>query len=267
MSSAKIVANSRIIYNEVRNQLTSGQIANWRISTYESDLTQNQKFTLNDLKSLMDLDNDYMPEMIIKNIFDKLSRGEIDQDNLWFIMIDSCIMCTQSIETIIKNIRNQLSNNAYIVLIKNNISTIENNFKIANQNNNKYNNIDFTLLKQNIAYLEGKYLDGDSYMHDESSYDDVITTNIYHENEILTKIENKILKSNNNRWNPLFRNESNDDAQLLLLEDYMSYVQDSNGIFITKDKLYIEGCKGPNGTPIILLPFKIITPFASSTVI
>jgi len=244
MSQAKIVANSRIIYDNIRNDLTHGQIANWRISI-NSDLNSNMKFTANDLKSLMDLDNEgmydnYIPEMITKNIFDKLSRGEINQDNLWFIMIDSCIMCTQPIDEIIKYIRMQVSSDAYIVLIKNNINTIENNFKLHNKNNSRYNNIDFKLLKKNIAYLDGKYSDGDLYMYDQLFHNDVITTNIYHENKLLIDVENNIINKHNGKWISQFRNEANDDAQLLLLEEYMSYIYNSNGLLITNDKLLIN---------------------------
>jgi hypothetical protein len=241
MAQTKIVANSRVIYNDARNMLTSGQIANWRMSTHNSDLAVNKKFTFEELNSFMDLVDDgmfesYVPDMIKRDIFDKLARGEIEQDKLWFVMIDSCVMCKYSVEQIVKDLRNELTVDAYIVLIKNNISTIENQYKLANENDQRYANIDFSLLKMNIAFLDGKYLDGDCYMHDESFHDQVITTNIYHENQLLIKAENDLLHENNGKWHPTFRNGANDDAQLYLLEDYMSYVYSSNGLLITKDK-------------------------------
>jgi hypothetical protein len=247
MAGTKIVANSRIIYNDIRSELTSGQIANWRFQTFNSQLNS-EKYTLDDLKTMMDLDDDgmynnYIPENINNIIFDKLSRGEIEQGDIWFVMIDSCVMCTQNLEQIIKDIREKLTNSAYIVLIKNNINNIENKFKLDNKNDSRYSNIDFYILKQNIAFIDGLYMDGDSYMDDGSLHDIVITTNIYHENQLLTYAENSILDDTNGYWIPTFRNEANDDAQLLLMKDYMSYICDSNGLIITHDKLLIEKIK------------------------
>jgi hypothetical protein len=253
MAQTKIVANSRVIYNDARDMLTSGQIANWRMTTYETDLTVNKKFTFDELNSFMDLVDDgmnenYVPDMIKRDIFDKLARGIIDQDKLWFVMIDSCVMCTESVEQIVKDLRIELAVESYIVLIKNNINTIENQYKLANENDQRYSNIDFSLLKMNIEFLDGKYLDGDSYMFDESFHDQVITTNLYHENQLLITAEDELLAANNGKWHPIFRNEANDIAQLSLLEDYMSYVQDCNGLMITRDNGLISKIKNKQQT-------------------
>lgn len=239
-----IAANSRIIYDSMRNNLTSGQIANWRMSTY-TDLNSNKKYTIEELKTFMDLDNDglydnYVPEFIIKNVIDKLMRGELEQDKIWFLMIDSCTMCTKIVEPILKYIRKELGSDAYIILINNNINKIENQYKLINKNNDKYTNINFNILNENLAYLNGKYLDGDVYMNDGTTYDVILESNIYHENQLLTNAEDDIMDESNGYWIGSYRNEANDDAQILLLNDYMSYIQDSNGLMITIDNGLIE---------------------------
>jgi hypothetical protein len=233
------MASSQIIYNHSRPSLTAGQIANWRQQTY-TNLGYNTKYTKEELESLMDLDcNTMQPENIQEEILDQLKEelimGEISHENLHFVLIDSCVMCTQDIQELLSQIRDDIQNSDKIILIDTHIGMTENDYKLINSE--KYSNIDFQQLQKNIAFLKGHELDGDLIMRDDLC-SMVLKTNFYLENQILTSVEDEMME--NNQWEKGSRNEANDNAQLLLMEQILEMIPGSNGIIISNDKLLIQ---------------------------
>lgn len=233
------MASSQIIYHHSRPSLTEGQIANWRQKTYKN-IELNTKYSKNDLTSLMDLDcNNMQPETIQAEILDQLKEelilGDFSHENLHFVLIDSCVMCTQDIKELLSVIRDNIQNSDKIILIDTHIGMTENNYKLVNSE--KYSNINFKKLQKNLAFLKGYELDGDIIMRD-NLCSMVLKTNFYLENQILTSVEDEMLE--NNQWERGSRNEANDNAQILLMEQILEMIPSSNGIIVTHDKLLIQ---------------------------
>lgn len=229
------MASSQIIFQNARNDLTEGQIANWREHTYQN-LGVNKKFTLYELQTFMDIECLNIEEEIMDQLKEQLILGEISHEELYFVLIDSCVMCTQDIQSILYNITENISNNAKIILIDSHIGKTENNYKLINSE--KYSNIDMYVLENNLAYIKGQEIDGDIIMTDDFLYTAVLKTNFYLENKILTKVEDELM--DNNKWKKGSRNEANDNAQILLIEYLLEIIPGSNGIIVSKDKLLIQ---------------------------
>lgn len=229
------MASSQIIYQNTRNALTEGQIANWRNYTY-TNLGVNKKFSLSELQTFMDIECLNIEEDIMDQLKEQLILGEISHEDLYFVLIDSCVMCTQDIQSILSKITENISNNAKIVLIDSHIGKTENNYKLLNPK--KYSNIDMYILENNLAYIKGQEIDGDVIMTDDILYTAVLKTNFYLENKILTVVEDELM--NNNQWKKGSRNEANDNAQILLMEHLLEMIPDSNGIIVSNDKLLIQ---------------------------
>jgi maltoporin len=229
------MASSQIIYQNARNALTEGQIANWRNYTY-TNLGVNEKFSLSELQTFMDIECLNIEEEIIDQLKEQLILGEVSHEDLYFVLIDSCVMCTQDIQSILSKITKNISNNAKIVLIDSHIGKTENNYKLLNPE--KYSNIDMYILENNLAYIKGQEIDGDVIMTDDILYTAVLKTNFYLENKILTVVEDELM--DNNQWERGSRNEANDNAQILLMEHLLEMIPDSNGIIVSNDKLLIQ---------------------------
>ncbi len=235
------MASSQIIYSTIRNELSLGQIATWRLLNFEN-LSENNKYNIEYLKSLMDIqpneinETEYF-EQLINQIKETIILGEYNHEDIIFITIDSSVMCKYKIYNILEEINEKMNiEDSLIIIISTNIGMVENKYKLIHPK--KYSNIDFDILKENIESLETKIInnkdnDGDIIMN--SKLDNIICfqTDFFLDNLILNEYEKEYL--NNEEWKNGARNEINDNAQLDILYNITSKIPEAKGIMISND--------------------------------
>lgn len=235
------MASSQIIYSSIRNELSLGQIATWRLLNFEN-LHKNNKYNINDLKSLMDIEpvnfneNEYF-EHLLNKIKENMILGNYSHEDIIFVKIDSSVMCKYSIYSLLENINKEMNiEESLIVIISSNIGLIENKYKLCYPE--KYTNINFKILKQNIECLENKMIiesdnDGDTVMDRKLQNIICLQTDFFLDNIILNTYETEYL--NIEEWKNGARNEINDNAQLDILYQIKSKIPESIGIMISND--------------------------------
>lgn len=224
------MASCQIVFNKARSLMSEGQIANWRKWTYDN-LKAKEKFSLKDLNALEDIYPSgttplQMQEAMLSQIQEDIILGTISHEDIVFIICDSSVMCSHTIDNMLASAKDFIKNdNSKFIIIDTHIGHAENTYKMINMD--KYTCVDFTILKDNLDIMSCKK---------ENSFNNtvVIKTNFFIDNHILTYLEDNLL--NKKKWIKGCRNEMNDDAQLQILAQLVEYFPHSNGIMFSNDR-------------------------------
>lgn len=218
------ISISRYLYPK----LNESQIYQWRFITY-TNLKLNHIFTK---KELLNFPNIKIPT--ISELFDELKQeinekiilGELQHNKNCFILIDSSTICNLNIENIIHNLLNEYSflNESNIILIYSHINKAENLYKKTNN----YTGVNYSVLNHNLDILNKNI-----QLNFNNSI--ILNTNLYLDNKILIDEELKHLNTYG-YWLKGSKNEINDDSQITMINTFLDYFANTNGILVSHDK-------------------------------
>lgn len=236
MSSTKIIANSTIIYQQFRNEITEGKRLNWRM-TVNNNVGNKMRFTEKDIDNMMDIDNGININDMVKLNFlmEKLVLGEITPEQIVFISFDSNIVCEFDICEYISYVRESTKlllgiTNPIIVFIDTYISSLENKYKLGRQE--LFDNYKIKNIKNYF-----KFINGETMFYDGSSVDYIHKVEESYACNVLDKEESQFFSTYDNCYiNPGVIQEINDNSQLEILLRFRDNIVGSNLIFLTKDK-------------------------------
>lgn len=230
------MATSIFIKPTIYHDLTESQIYEWRKDTY-NNLGSKRLYSLDELKQF-DIIQPIAIDDLLEEISDQIKEakilGKLTYQKDLLIYIDSSSMCQMTIPTMINKIFLKYPELKYsnLIIIFSHISKAENMYKFVNNYNAvKYRKLSFNLdlLTKKIEFTKKNVL--------------ILTTNLLLDNKFLMAEEVSYLQKFN-KWKDLnIKNEINDNAQINIMIEILSYFKKNNndnkksGIILSHDKL------------------------------
>lgn len=196
-----------------------------------NNLGSKKKYTIDDLKQFNDIEPITI-EDILEEIKEQIKEakilGKLTSKKDVFLYIDSSSMCNLTIPTMIQKIFIKYPDIKYsnIIIIYSNISKAENMYKfIHHYSAVRYDKLSFNLdlLSNKIPFKMPNIL--------------ILTTNLMFDNKFLISEEISYLKIYN-KWKDIhIKNELNDNAQINMFVELLSYFNTTKGIILSHDKM------------------------------
>jgi hypothetical protein len=230
------MANSTFIKPQIYSSLTESQIYEWRKDSYEN-INSKRIYTKDELKNYINIQSPSMYELL-EEISDQIKEakilGKLTNKKDIFIYIDSSSMCKLSIPTMIQKLflKYPEIKNSNLILVFSHISKAENMYKFVNN----YPYVNYNILSFNMDLLTQQIPFKMKNVF-------ILTTNLLLDNKLLM-IEEQDYLSIFKKWkNPNIKNEINDNAQIQLTLELMTYFKNKKGFILSHDKMLCNKVK------------------------
>lgn len=234
------MASSVTISHEAFEVLTYGQRLSWFLRNLDNIHTPNahgytpasiaaETFMDCSISDINKTDREIFSDST-HNLVSKIVTGELNHEDVIFVMVDSCVACDTDINDVINATKDNFPG-CYPVLVKTSVNMAENAYKLANAW--KYPEVNLKMLQHNLSFFSDN---GD--VNEDMGRGESIGAYAFPISSEFALVDDAIgnLLSTKGRWEEGDRQEINDDVQVEVLLTLHKRMFFCRAVMFTHDK-------------------------------